>query len=68
MAGNAETVAADIVADLLALRRDVARLADAARALARDRPRVGIAPEPWRAALIAFGVGLSLGLISRARG
>jgi ElaB/YqjD/DUF883 family membrane-anchored ribosome-binding protein len=104
MTKNVEAAAGDLVTDLAALRRDVARLAETLSELvqhqtqaagfrvsdavgeARDRiastaadtqSRVraaggeieaSIERNPLMAVLIAFGIGMSLGMISRGRG
>ena len=79
MTKPADGAAGDLAADLAALRQDVAHLAETLSKLVQhqtqDRVRAatseieaGIVRNPFAAVLIAFGVGISLGMINRSRG
>ena len=79
MTNNAEGASEDLAADLAAVRREVARLADTISKLVQhqttDRVRAArseieaiIGRKPLTAVLIAFGIGISLGMTIRSRG
>lgn len=79
MTEHAEGATGDLTADLAALRQDVARLAETIGKLVQhqtqDRVRAasgeieaGIRRSPLKAVLIAFGIGVSLGMMYRPRG
>jgi ElaB/YqjD/DUF883 family membrane-anchored ribosome-binding protein len=79
MTKPADDGAGDLAADLAALRQDVAHLAETLSKLVQhqtqDRVRAasseieaGIVRNPFAAVLIAFGIGISLGMMNRSRG
>lgn len=79
MTEHAEGAAGDFAADLAALRQDVAHLAETLGKLVQhqtqDRFRAAsgeieasIRRNPLTAVLIAFGIGISVGIINRSRG
>ena len=79
MTKPAEGDAGAFAADLAALRQDVANLAETLSKLVQhqtqDRVRAatseieaGIVRNPFAAVSIAFGLGISLGMINRSRG
>jgi ElaB/YqjD/DUF883 family membrane-anchored ribosome-binding protein len=82
MTKNAEGAAADLTADLAALRQDVAGLAETVSELvqhqiadAQDNARAAkgqieacIERNPLTAVLIAFSIGTLIGMMNRSRG
>jgi ElaB/YqjD/DUF883 family membrane-anchored ribosome-binding protein len=78
MTEHAEGAAGDFAADLAALRQDVAHLAETLGKLVQhqtqDRVRAAtgeieasIRRNPLTAVLIAFGIGISVGIVNRSR-
>jgi len=78
MTEHAEGAAGDFAADLAALRQDVAHLAETLGKLVQhqtqDRVRAAsgeiqasIRRNPLTAVLIAFGIGISVGIMNRSR-
>ena len=78
MTKNAEGATDDLTADLAAIRNEVTRLADTLSKLVQhqttDRVRAGLSEieasigrKPLTAVLIAFGIGISLGVRMRWR-
>ena len=79
MTEHAQGAAGDFAADLAALRQDVAHLAETLGKLvqhqtqnrvraASDEIEAGIRRNPLTAVLIAFGIGISVGIMNRSRG
>jgi hypothetical protein len=79
MTNNAEGASEDLAADLAAVRKEVARLADTLSKLVqhqttdcvravRSEIEPSIGRKPLTAVLIAFGIGISLGMRMRSRG
>jgi ElaB/YqjD/DUF883 family membrane-anchored ribosome-binding protein len=79
MTEHAEGAAGDFAADLAALRADVAHLAETLGKLVQhqtqDRVRAAsgeieasIRRNPLTAILVAFGIGMSVGMMNRSRG
>ena len=79
MTEHAEGAAGDFAADLAALRQDVAHLAETLGKLVQhqtqDRVRAAsgeiqgsIRRNPLTAVLVAFGIGIRLGMMNRSRG
>ena len=79
MTEHAEGAAGDFAADLAALRQDVAHLAETLSKLVQHQTQdrvlaatgeieASIRRSPLTAVLIAFGIGISVGIMNRSRG